>query len=198
MAKAEGTELERLHVLRKNNQEANAITRECIETALVKLMEKKPYDAITITDITKRAGVSRTAYYRNYASKDEILSRRIRTIRARLSDVMRKYNAVTQTRETWLALLGAVAEVGHEYRLLLDAGFGEKLILEYAAVMNEGVPEDDVELRLSNTYWAGAIAAVVADWVRGGMSVPAGRVADIGANLMQKGIRTVADYGNGC
>ena len=36
-------------------------------------MHTQEYDDISITDITKRAGVSRMSYYRNYNSKDEIL-----------------------------------------------------------------------------------------------------------------------------
>lgn len=46
---------------------------DCIYQALVQLMETKPYEDITITDITKKAGVSRMAYYRNYREKDDIL-----------------------------------------------------------------------------------------------------------------------------
>ena len=41
----------------------NTMTKECIFTALLILMEKKPYEEITITDIAKKAGVSRMSYY---------------------------------------------------------------------------------------------------------------------------------------
>lgn len=51
----------------------NTMTKECIFTALLILMEKKPYEEITITDIAKKAGVSRMSYYRLYKSKDDIL-----------------------------------------------------------------------------------------------------------------------------
>ena len=44
-----------------------------IYEALIELMKQKPYGEITITDITKKAGVSRMAYYRNYQDKDDIL-----------------------------------------------------------------------------------------------------------------------------
>ncbi len=50
---------------------------DCIYTALLKLMETKEYKDINITDITKKAGVSRMAYYRNYQDKDEILTKRL-------------------------------------------------------------------------------------------------------------------------
>lgn len=53
--------------------ESKQLTRECITTALLILTEEKPYEKITISEITKKAGVSRMAYYRNYIDKDDIL-----------------------------------------------------------------------------------------------------------------------------
>lgn len=61
----------------KNPSSTHQFAEECIYTALLQLMEHQPYDEITITDITKKAGVSRMAYYRNYQSKDEILIRHL-------------------------------------------------------------------------------------------------------------------------
>lgn len=56
------------------------LATECIYIALLQLMETKLYKDISITDIVKRAGVSRMAYYRNYNSKDEILTKRLERI----------------------------------------------------------------------------------------------------------------------
>lgn len=41
--------------------------------ALVMLMQKTDYSKISIQDIVDKAGLSRMAYYRNFASKDEVL-----------------------------------------------------------------------------------------------------------------------------
>jgi AcrR family transcriptional regulator len=49
------------------------ITKEAVLGALVKLLAQKPFAKITITEITKVAGVSRTAFYRNYAAKEDIV-----------------------------------------------------------------------------------------------------------------------------
>jgi AcrR family transcriptional regulator len=49
------------------------LTRECIFTALMILMEKKSFEEISITEITHKAGVSRMSYYRHYKSKDDII-----------------------------------------------------------------------------------------------------------------------------
>lgn len=59
--------------LKQNNIESNRITREAIQGALYLLMEKKDYDKITLTDIIKKSGVSRSALYRNYKTKEDII-----------------------------------------------------------------------------------------------------------------------------
>ena len=55
--------------LRLSNEEANNLTRECLCTAMMRLMSSTPFDRITIADIVELAGVSRMAFYRNYRTK---------------------------------------------------------------------------------------------------------------------------------
>lgn len=57
----------------RSNKESNQITKEAIETALLFLLEKKDLQQISISELVKKAGVSRNAFYRNYKSKEEIL-----------------------------------------------------------------------------------------------------------------------------
>lgn len=63
----------KLEVLRISNEESNLITRESIQTALIYLLVKKDIADITVTELVKRAGVSRAAFYRNYKSTKDVL-----------------------------------------------------------------------------------------------------------------------------
>lgn len=54
-----------------NNE--NKIVKDSLTEALLLLMEAKEYTQISITDIAKKAGVSRMAYYRNFDTKKDIL-----------------------------------------------------------------------------------------------------------------------------
>ena len=58
----------------------NSVSKEYLLKSLVNLMHEHTYQSITITDITSAAGVSRMAYYRNYAQKDEIISKFILSV----------------------------------------------------------------------------------------------------------------------
>lgn len=55
-----------------HKNQANVLAKECMVTALMKLVQTKPLSSISISEITEYAGVSRMTYYRNYSSKEEI------------------------------------------------------------------------------------------------------------------------------
>jgi AcrR family transcriptional regulator len=49
------------------------MTKTYIAQSLILLMQKKPYADISISEITVRAGVNRSTYYRNFNSKEDIV-----------------------------------------------------------------------------------------------------------------------------
>lgn len=55
-------------------KDKNQFIKACIAKALVELMKEKDLKDISITEITKKAGVSRMSYYRNYYYKEDILN----------------------------------------------------------------------------------------------------------------------------
>ena len=52
-----------------SNNEANRITRESICTALLELLKTKEFKEISVSELVRRAGVSRQSFYRNYKTK---------------------------------------------------------------------------------------------------------------------------------
>ena len=62
-----------IRALKRNNEESHRDARECIKNALVELLKNKHYSEITMTDIIRKSGVSRTGVYKNYKSKAEIM-----------------------------------------------------------------------------------------------------------------------------
>lgn len=59
--------------MEKNENAQNLFIKECLFTALLDLMKKKSLCNISITELAKRAGVSRMAFYRNYHSIQDII-----------------------------------------------------------------------------------------------------------------------------
>lgn len=59
--------------MKKKKREADLFKTYIME-ALVILLEKKKFSEITIKEITRKAGVNRSTYYRNFHSKEEIIT----------------------------------------------------------------------------------------------------------------------------
>jgi len=57
----------------KNNPKAEQ-SKKWLTKALLQLMGEKEYNSITIKEIADRAQLARRTYYRNFNSKDEIIS----------------------------------------------------------------------------------------------------------------------------
>lgn len=185
-------------ILKNNNKEINSLTRESIELALISLLKTKKFNEISITEITKKAGVSRTAYYRNYKSKEEILSTCIKTIMNNTSNALLQYNVLDNTKETWIALLLKVKENYKEYKLLLSTGYRSFIIDEFNKSMNYNISKKQFELYYSNLYWAGALSNVILQWIEDDMNIPIEQIAELGSNLMLNGLNTIKEYGNNC
>ena len=61
------------------NEIANNIVKESLTDALFYLMSKKDFNNIAITELSKKAGVSRLSFYRNFDSKEDIIKKWITT-----------------------------------------------------------------------------------------------------------------------
>lgn len=74
--------------------EVNTLVIECITTALLDIMAKKPFNSITITALTKRAGVGRVSFYRNFKSKEEVLQKHLKNL---MDDWFKQYEGTSNS-----------------------------------------------------------------------------------------------------
>lgn len=65
--------MEEIVLINKNNMLQNRIAKESIFTALMILMEQKNFNEISITEVAKKAVVSRMAFYRNYNLMEDMI-----------------------------------------------------------------------------------------------------------------------------
>lgn len=161
----------------------NADTRECIESALILLMQEKPFPQITIQEIIRRAGVGRSSYYRNYSSKENILESRLDFLILETADAMGKFDFSTKSVESWLAVLKIAKNHAKEYRLLLEAGFGDKILRKIISSFKNN-PENDDEIRITDIYISGCIYSVMTQWILDGMKTSEKKTAEICSSLI--------------
>lgn len=184
MSEHKMTELQRLEVLRLSNAESNKITKTCIESALIILMKDKELHQISITDIVKRAGVSRTAYYRNYKSKEDILRSMIEEIANQVMEAMNLQFPITNTYAYWESLFTAISMHSEGLQILLKGNFGSSILDEIHKIIHRSLPQADVSEIYKYCFWSGAIYSVTARWIMDDMKQGVGEMAEICYSIM--------------
>ncbi len=170
--------------MQKKN-DINTLTKECIVTALLRLMQTKSYDSISITDITNLAGVSRMAYYRNYKSKDEILIKHLVDMEKSLLEEVGGEKA-----ETFRGAIGYVSGFFQEnadvIEAIYDAGLAHLLtkMLEERVYSYFPIAATAKEGRYAVHYYVGALLSVFKLWFDNGMKESVDEISDIIYNLI--------------
>lgn len=167
----------RLAILKMNNQESKRYTRETIELALVYLMQKKDIDDITITDITNKAMVSRTAYYHNYASKEDVLISFAKNVIDLLNDSMKDEKYSLDHLAFFSFLLNHIKNNKEVFKLLLKgriANFGINPIVDLSK-LNEDELYQVIALR-------DGFNAIISHWIRNDCLFPVEELALICVN----------------
>jgi AcrR family transcriptional regulator len=163
------SEIENRNVSRLSNKESNKITKECIESALILLMEEKEYNNVTISEIVKRAGVSRTAYYRNYESKEDVLKNLLYNLIIDVTDAMDSFTYSTEKELYWKTLFITSKAHAKPFRILLKAGFGNTILEEITKHMVSNAKTEDVKDKYDMIFWSGAIYNILVGWIQTGM-----------------------------
>lgn len=159
------TELSKMHILRLSNEESNKVTREALQIAMIKLMGKTPFEKITISDVTKRAGVSRAAFYRNYESKEALVAEICQSVFTQLNASMTS-ERFKSDRKAWYAdFFRTIKENKDYFQIYLDA----RLQISDQLVLDALYPASSVQEHYMHAAREGAFISILTDWFRSGM-----------------------------
>ena len=150
-----------LRVLKRNNEESRRDTRECIKNALVGLLKNKHYSEITMTDIIRKSGVSRTGVYKNYKSKAEIM---LDIYAVFVDDILA---VLTGSIERNAIIVFSIAQKNRAaFEALIDAGLEHHLL----DMMNKCY--EDVADPYYMAMWMGLLYNMLMKWAKSGTDEP--------------------------
>ncbi|MBO5355615.1 MAG: TetR/AcrR family transcriptional regulator [Clostridia bacterium] len=169
----------------KIKNESNRLAKEYIVTALIELMKVRDYHSISITEITRKAGVSRMAYYRNYTSKEDILNKYMEEVGISIHEKISGMNTREEILDYYRELfgqLGAYRDLGiTAYRAHLGELILENINKNMAITFR---PENDsAEARYRHLYLAGAFYNVFIEWLKNGRQESCEEMAEICCRL---------------
>ena len=176
------TELENMEILRLSNEESNKVTRECLRIAMFKLMGKESFEKITITELTKCAGVSRVAFYRNYASKEELVEDLCQSVFSELKASLTSELFFTNRRQWYTNFFRTIRDYSEYFRIYLKAN----LRLTDEIVLESVFPSSAAEGHYANAAREGAFTNILTEWFQSDMKESPEEMALICENIFQR------------
>jgi AcrR family transcriptional regulator len=173
------TELQKKEILRMNNKESNQLTRECLQLALIHLMAEQPYEKITVSEIVRRAGVSRTAFYRNYTDKEDILHEMGGKLIEMISELTDKPELFEDSRNWFENVFRLMRENKDVLTLLDKAGIQQEYLFSGRSIVETLYPAKDTEDKYLKLAAEAAFYQILITWFRDGMQEEESYMADI-------------------
>ncbi len=162
--------------LKAYNENLSKVVRESLQQALLMLMETKKFTQISVTELCKKAGVSRMAFYGNYESIDDLLDKIVQEYSAdliyRIGSPFR-HDVTLKWYEQMFTRVEANADI---LSLLFRAGFKYKYlsIINNSVLHNSDAPTNKKYLRL---IWAGSIVNIIIYWIDNNLTESVSEIA---------------------
>lgn len=167
-------------------------TASLMDEALLLLLEQKEYDAITVKEVCKKAGVNRTTFYLHYSGMNDLLEETVEMINSRfkasLSSVPDedRTKVVLTSGEYLRPYLGFIKDNMRAYRVMHMKGnlFNSQKTFEKMyqtifspALANFGVSEE--EKKYVFAFYTQGTAAVIGRWLEEGCRDDIDMITDI-------------------
>ena len=182
--------------MNEKNDRRSQRTRQALGEALVDLMMKKGYDAISVKDIIDRANVGRSTFYAHFADKDELFVSQLDRVLDLLSRDMPQEQP---DGNPYFPSLGLFRHVGEQWRLykiltwdsgldLLTSHLHSTLSEKISARLMESGRANILPIPAIATFLAGSFLALLKWWLDNKMAYSAEEMDEIFRKLALPGI----------
>ncbi|PJG82264.1 TetR/AcrR family transcriptional regulator [Caviibacterium pharyngocola] len=159
------------------------VVRESIAGALIKLIETKKFDEISISEITAMAGVGRISFYRHFESKEAVLIDYLQV--TTFPFVAEKLAIKQNTHHIFLGIFHSINQVGDVVDLLYKNNLSH-IFLNYIHACCGAKPELDNQTAYHNSLIMGFVFGALDEWIRRGRVESAEEMAEKVGKLVQK------------
>lgn len=162
-------ELRRREILRMSNAESKELTRDCIRTAFLCLLKNKSFQDISVSEIIRRSGVSRSGFYRNYTGKEEVLEDISSNILMIFDDSVRKANYRVNTEQWYTQLFIQIRNHAEMYQMLIQSNVSRELILSFENTLKDYFKIETSRERYAFIALCRSIEEITIEWFCGNM-----------------------------
>ena len=142
--------------------------KRCLRAALLEIMKEKDYRDVTVSELCRKAGVSRMTFYRNY----DIINDLFRETAVDLNDEIISALGSPFRSGTTARWYEEAFRITAQHRDEVSVMFHESFQFEWMKVVN-GLAVHDPDFSSEKTYqrliWCGGFENIIAHWLNTGM-----------------------------
>lgn len=173
--------------MNKRISQTNVYVKKEMYEALLKLLEEKSFSAISVSDITAEANVSRMSFYRNYDSIEDILIEHLDAVveQYKIEDIDEK---IKETEKVYYGKKYMIHTFGFFYQnhdfidTLISCGIGDLFLAKITEYLIQKWVDKESDTRkdtLKISAYAGSIYNMYREWEKGGFQEKPEEIADI-------------------
>ena len=147
------TELEKRNLARPSNQQAKLITKACFQSALIQLLDKKDINDISVSELTRKAGVSRTAFYSHYQTVDDVLS-----------EIIDEEQAINREEDCFPPLIQKIKDNYDMYSLLMKSNIENTAFFKLRDYVKRTYPSLDRKTYYMLVSAIGSLRNIILEW----------------------------------
>lgn len=160
--------------------------KECMGTALLELMKEKPIEKISIEEMTARADVGRSTYFRYFKTKDEVLVFKILCLWNRFSEENHIPDHRADLHKTTLLFFKFCLSIRDINDILYRTGHQKVILDVYLKVLAPDKQEEDIPTYYKQYGTAYALYGIVNAWILRGYRETPEQMVEILYNLDEK------------
>lgn len=167
------------------------ITKRMLKEGMMRLLQEKPLDKISITELCREAGINRTTFYRHYEWPRDVLAEMQNDFLAETFDHFQKPMTADDV-ERFFACLADHAELVRAFFRYSSATdwmqlFGRIYTNFPSRQMVKAFRNiDEVQAELLSTYLAGGAYFLARKWIMDDMPVSPKEVAEVALSVLDK------------
>lgn len=139
--------------------------KEGMSDALIELMNKKSFDKITVDEITQLAKVGRVTYFRNFKSKADLLTFKLKRLWERFAEEKSLKEKHRFAAENGAAFFEFNYGIRNFLQIIYNSGQQAAVIAAFSEIMDEDYDENPVECYSARFYSYG-LFGMLDEWIR--------------------------------
>lgn len=159
-------------------------TKKQIADSLINLMKNNDFENITVKEITEKAGVNRSTYYRNFKSKEDILKYKLELI---MEEYLSSFEGLEEkTKKNYIYTILSTYSKHKNVFLTIHQAKQTYLIQQvYMEYFQNKIKNPSTYELYKIYYHMGGIYSFTICWIEHGMDDNLEELATIGANITE-------------